>query len=85
MEMYYYYNAVNKSVGYYSDLVDALHGEQRDIEHFNELATEEEKICFCEDVNVNCYISKNKDDLLEIMRDMEISNFDELKQELLKL
>lgn len=83
--MYYYYNAVNKSVGYYPDLVDALHGEPRDIEYFNELATEEERIIFCEDVNGHCYISKNKDDLLEIMQDMEISNFDELKRELLKL
>ena len=84
MEMYYY-NARTKKVGYYRNLEDALQGEPRDIEHFNGLTSEEEKICFCEDVNVNCYISKNKDDLLEIMRDMEISNFDELKQELLKL
>ena len=83
--MYYYYNAVNKSVGYYSDLVDALHEEPKDIEHFNELATEEEKIIFCEDVNVNCYISKSQDDLLDIMQKMEISNFNELKQELLSL
>ena len=83
--MYYYYNAVNKSVGYYLDLVDALHGEPKDIEHLNELATEDEKIRFCEDVNINCYISKNKNDLLDIMQSMLISNFDELKQELLKL
>ena len=83
--MYYYYNAVNKSVGYYFDLVDALHGDPRDIEHFNELTSEEEKIIFCEDVNINCYISRSKDDLLEIMQSMLISNFDELKQELLKL
>ena len=83
--MYYYYNARTKKVGYYRDLEDALHGEPRDIEHFNELATEEEKILFCEDVNGYCYISKNKNDLLEIMQSMLISNFDELKQELLKL
>ena len=83
--MYYYYNARTKKVGYYRDLEDALHGEPRDIEHFNGLATEEEKILFCEDVNGHFYISKNKNDLLEIVQSMLISNFDELKQELLKL
>jgi hypothetical protein len=83
--MYYFYDHRKNEVGYYADLVDALHGEPRDIEHFNGLATEEEKIRFCEDVNINCYISKSKDDLLEIMQDMEISNFEELKQELLSL
>ena len=83
--MYYYYNAVNKSVGYYLDLVDALHGDPRDIEHFNKLTSESEKIRLCEDVNINCHISKSKNDLLDIMQGMLISNFDELKQELLKL
>ena len=81
--MYYFYNYRKNEVGYYLDLVDALHGEQKDIEHFNELATEEEKIIYCEDVSINCYISKNKDDLLDIMRDLEVDNFQELKQELL--
>ena len=80
--MYYCYNFLKNEVGYYLDLVDALHGESKDIEHFNELATEEEKIIFCEDVN-NCQISESKDDLLDTMRDMEVDNFQELKQELL--
>lgn len=81
--MYYFFNYCKNEVGYYLDLVDALHGEPKDIEHLNELATEEEKISYCEDVNINCYISKNKDNLLEIMRDIEVDNFQELKQELL--
>jgi len=81
--MYYFYNYRKNEVGYYLDLVDALHGEPKDIEHFNKLATEEEKIIYCEDVNINCYISNNKDDLLDIMGDMEVDNFQALKQELL--
>jgi len=71
--MYYFYNYRKNEVRYYLDLVDTLHGEPKDIEHFNKLATEEEKIIYCEDVNIKCwgiycYISKDKKDLLEIKK-----------------